>query len=238
MNLIEQNNSFFEILDYDKRFNSTHISMYYTLMNYWNKSKFKTVFYIFRNDVMYKSRIGSNNTYYKCLKDLQKWGYLTYSPAKNGRSFSYIQMTPITSNTLNSIKESSNSESSTDSILIQALHLSNANSIQAPILPCIKNDISTESHTKQETIHNKNNYISKERFLTPKLNDVISFFISQNKSEKEASKFYYHYEAKKWEGVKNWTALAQKWLLQEFNQKNETNANACFNNSKDYGKPF
>jgi hypothetical protein len=238
MNLIEQNNSFFEIIDYDKRLNSTHISMYYTLMNYWNKSKFKQIFYIFRNDVMFKSRIGSTNTYYKCLRDLESWGYLKYFPAKNGRSFSYIQMTPLNSKFLNTLKEKDDVLNPTDSYLIQALQQLNAKSKQEPILSNIKNDTCTESHTKQYTILTKNIYKSKEEKNSPILNEVILFFISQNKSEQEALKFYYHYEAKQWKGIKNWNALAQKWLLQEFNLKNEPNSKVYINNTKDYGKPF
>jgi hypothetical protein len=65
----------------DDRLSALHISLYYSLFHTWNLSKFRNPISICREEVMQASKIGSANTYTKCLKDLDNWQYLKYIPS-------------------------------------------------------------------------------------------------------------------------------------------------------------
>tara|TARA_R110000868_G_scaffold14021_1_gene65426 strand:+ start:18956 stop:19705 length:750 start_codon:yes stop_codon:yes gene_type:complete len=62
---------------------ATHISLYNALFLLWNNCGFATEMSINRNDVMMLSKIGSNNTYLKCLKELDKCEMIKYKPSHN-----------------------------------------------------------------------------------------------------------------------------------------------------------
>jgi hypothetical protein len=63
--------------------NSTHISLYNALFLIWNECGFDTELSVNRNDVMKLSKIGSANTYTKCLKELDSKGFIKYNPSYN-----------------------------------------------------------------------------------------------------------------------------------------------------------
>ena len=63
--------------------NSTHISLYNALFLIWNECGFDTELSINRNDVMKLSKIGSANTYTKCLKELHDNDMINYKPSFN-----------------------------------------------------------------------------------------------------------------------------------------------------------
>jgi hypothetical protein len=63
--------------------NSTHISLYNALFLIWNECGFDTELSINRNDVMKLSKIGSANTYTKCLKELHDCNMICYKPSFN-----------------------------------------------------------------------------------------------------------------------------------------------------------
>lgn len=63
--------------------NSTHISLYNALFFIWNECGFDTDLSVNRNDVMKLSKIGSANTYTKCLKELDKHNIIVYKPSYN-----------------------------------------------------------------------------------------------------------------------------------------------------------
>lgn len=76
----------------DKKLSSSHISLYNALFLIWNQCGFDTDLSINRNDVMKLSKIGSANTYTKCLKDLDKEGLIKYNPSYNPLVGSKINM--------------------------------------------------------------------------------------------------------------------------------------------------
>jgi hypothetical protein len=45
-----------------------------------------------RSELMKLSKIGSNNTYSKCMKDLHKWGYIEYLPSHDPFKGSKVNM--------------------------------------------------------------------------------------------------------------------------------------------------
>ena len=76
----------------DARLSPWHISLYYSLFQYWNMAKFHNPVSISRSELMLASKIGSANTYTKCLRELDAWGYLKYNPSYNPHLGSQVYM--------------------------------------------------------------------------------------------------------------------------------------------------
>lgn len=83
MNYLRHLNGFFERQAGDKRLSSYHISLYLALFRQWNASRFRDRFVISRSEMMELARIGSANTYARCMKELTDWGYIHYKPSSN-----------------------------------------------------------------------------------------------------------------------------------------------------------
>jgi hypothetical protein len=83
MNYIRHLNGFFARLAEDKRMSSYHISLYFALFQQWNEQRFAEQFIISRGEMMELSRLGSLNTYARCMKELVEWGYIRYNPSSN-----------------------------------------------------------------------------------------------------------------------------------------------------------
>lgn len=92
VNYILHLNKAFQKLYQDNRLSPFHISLYYSLFQYWNISKFKSPLSISRDDQMQASKIGSVNTYLKCLKELDAWGYIKYIPSYNPMKGSLVHL--------------------------------------------------------------------------------------------------------------------------------------------------
>lgn len=93
MNYIRHLNGFFERLAEDERLSSYHISLYIALFQLWNANRFSDQFTISRMEVMKLARIGSANTYARCIKELADWGFITYTPSSNLHSGSKVACT-------------------------------------------------------------------------------------------------------------------------------------------------
>lgn len=83
VNYILHLNAVFEEFRKDTRLNATHITLYVGLFQLWNLYKFKERFFVDRNELMKLSKIGSKNTYHKCIKELNHWKYIRYLPSHN-----------------------------------------------------------------------------------------------------------------------------------------------------------
>jgi len=90
MNYIRHLNGFFARLAEDKRMSSYHISLYFALFQQWNADRFGDQFVITRAETMEISRLGSVNTYARCMKELSEWGYIRYIPSSNLHSGSRV----------------------------------------------------------------------------------------------------------------------------------------------------
>lgn len=78
--ILHLNNAFGKMIA-DERLNPFHISLYFSLFQFWNLAKFRNPISINREEMMRASKIGSANTYTKCIKDLHNWGYINYIPS-------------------------------------------------------------------------------------------------------------------------------------------------------------
>ncbi|MEQ6120827.1 hypothetical protein [Reichenbachiella sp. MALMAid0571] len=76
----------------DQRMKTTHVALYVALFQYWNLNRFQNPFIIIRSELMSLSKIGSKNTYSKCIRDLSEWGYIKYTPSYNAMQGSKVEM--------------------------------------------------------------------------------------------------------------------------------------------------
>lgn len=92
VNYIKHLESWSDIICLDDRLTPHHISLYYALFHQWNLAKFRNPISICRSELMYASKIGSANTYTKCLKQLDHWDYLEYKPSYNPARGSLVSL--------------------------------------------------------------------------------------------------------------------------------------------------
>jgi hypothetical protein len=81
VNYIRHLNAFFTQLKKDDRLTTSHVSLYLALFQYWNFNRFQNPFPVYRSNMMELSKIGSKNTYHKCIKELNGFGYIRYHPS-------------------------------------------------------------------------------------------------------------------------------------------------------------
>ena len=83
MNYIRHLAGFFDRVAKDDRLGPLHVSMYVSLFQFWNASRFKNPISISRSELMRVSKISAKATYHKCIKELNNYGYLRYEPSFN-----------------------------------------------------------------------------------------------------------------------------------------------------------
>jgi hypothetical protein len=81
MNHIRHLIVFFGKIKTDERLHGMHVSLCMALFQYWNFNCFQNPFPVYRDNIIQLSRIGSKNTYHKCIKELHLAGYIVYHPA-------------------------------------------------------------------------------------------------------------------------------------------------------------
>lgn len=81
MNYIRHLNAFYNLVKKDDRLAASHISLYMALFQYWNFNRFQNPFPVYRDNMMQLSKIGSKNTYHKCIKELHELKYIYYHPS-------------------------------------------------------------------------------------------------------------------------------------------------------------
>ncbi|MDC6361622.1 MULTISPECIES: hypothetical protein [Flavobacteriaceae] len=92
VNYIKHLNGVFGQFSKDSRLNPTHISLYVALFQFWNNNFFKSEFFINRGEIMQYAKIGSKSTYHRCIKELDHWSYIVYTPSHNPFKGSRIKM--------------------------------------------------------------------------------------------------------------------------------------------------
>lgn len=92
MNYIKHLTGFFNKIGDENKLNPTHISLYLALFQCWNVNRFKNPTGISREGIMKASKINSNATYHKCMKELQTLGFIEYLPTYNPHSSSNVNM--------------------------------------------------------------------------------------------------------------------------------------------------
>lgn len=76
-------NAWFAKVYEDHRLHSSHIALYLALFQYWNLNRFKNPITTYREELIRLSKIGSANTYTRCIKELDQWDYIRYESSFN-----------------------------------------------------------------------------------------------------------------------------------------------------------
>lgn len=221
MNYIRHLNSIFQQFNKDSRLNPSHISLYMALFQYWNINRFPQVFHVHRDEIMHMSKIGSNATYHRCLRELNSSKYILYLPSYNPYKGSKIKMLIFGTSDEQVVNKHQTSDE-------QAL-VSNTNINKQKINI---NKLSLESLPKNEF-------------------EVIEYFLKKKWPDTEAMKFFNHYDGVGWKvggktQITNWRAIADNWLLKAKEIKKEKVSkiislkpdHLMTVNQKNYGKPL
>lgn len=75
--------NFYAAIKDDHRIGTTHISLYMALFHFYSLNQFQNPIAITRASVMEAAKISGLATYHKCIKDLQEFGYIIYTPSYN-----------------------------------------------------------------------------------------------------------------------------------------------------------
>jgi hypothetical protein len=230
MNYIRHLTAFFERVAIDQRLNPTHISLYMALFQIWNINRFINPISISRSEMMRLSKIYSNATYHKCIRELHEYSYLQYLPSYNPfkGSLIYLFIFETSAEQVMNRKHTKKQKSSKEALVpyINNTNIINNKTDTNESIPTI-----TNSKNKQDKKTAGRAQNSKE-MLIPLPEEVHEYFVSQNSTKIEAEKFFNYYSSNGWKiggkaKMKNWQAAARNWLL---------NANR-FNGNKPSNQP-
>ncbi len=193
MNYIAHLTAVMERIAQDDRLNPSHVSLYLALFQFWNMNRFNNPISIHRQDTMRLSKIGSKNTYHKCITELSQWGFFLYCPSHN----------PMKGSTVKMYKFGTSSDTTTGTSSVQV-------PVQA-LVPSINNTNNNKLSKQNKQGERKTN------FTPPSLEEVLEFFKIQKFVLEEAEPFFLYYQANGWfvgrAKMKNWQAAAKNWIL-------------------------
>lgn len=72
---------FFIAIEKDFRISTTHIAIYAALLQYRVGKGFINPIQVFKHEVIPIAKISSAHTYYKCIRELSEYGYISYEPS-------------------------------------------------------------------------------------------------------------------------------------------------------------
>lgn len=78
---VKELTQFFSEVEHAEWVTPFHISIYLSLFEIWNLNHYKNPVSISRRKIMKMSKIASNATYHKCMRELVRGGYIRYSPS-------------------------------------------------------------------------------------------------------------------------------------------------------------
>jgi hypothetical protein len=239
MNYILHLNKTFEKFCEDERLTPFHVSLYFSLFQYWNMARFRNPISVSRDELMRSSKIGSVNTYIRCMKELDKWAYIQYIPSYNPQKGSQVYLYNF-NNSNNNASDISNNKSSDkapkkttgkagEKPMIPSINNTNisnkTNSVNGnkPNLKkiVIKKSISDDNSKKQkEKLRQKKNKksVGSGVAVKPTSKSVATYFAKKKLPAIEGQKFFNHYESNGWlvggkTPMKNWQAAANNWML-------------------------
>ena len=231
----------------DSRITPFHFSLYMALFHQWNSAMFPEQLSIARSEIMRFSKLGSVNTYTKCLKELHAFGYIEYVPSKNPYVGSSVNMYRFDNSSSNSCDTSmclktDNSCDNTSETVVRPYINSINNNKQLNIKNDCRIDLQVDQQSKSEN--------KRIVFIKPSVDEVKIFFKEKNKTDLEAEKFFNHFESNGWlvggkSKMKNWQAAARNWISrsEEYTKRslslsNGKPGNLNVNQNKDYSVPL
>jgi hypothetical protein len=243
MNYIKHLTAVFEIFDADKRLTPFHISLYMSLFRSWNLNFFHNPVSISRDEMMKMSKIGSVNTYIRCLKELHSWNYIRYEPSYNRHKGSRVYLYTFDNSTDNACEMPVSPSINNINIVNKTNLIEQAQNFELKI-----SDMSTKEEEKEKLREKKkNDESSSSGSFPPSMEHVKIYFDEKGISSNEAEKFFNYFESNGWlvggrAKMKDWKAAARNWILNipKFAPKPKPSGNnqTNLNQSKNYGEPL
>ena len=263
VNYIKHLSGVFEKFSVDNRLSAYHISLYVALFQLWNINRFSSPLLIIRSEVMQISRISSKSTYHRCIRELERFGYIEYLPSRNAMVGSKVNILPFEKLKSNRKASPLNRHQNGQPSPKYGHHDGQPSPIfghpNEPINKHINNtkhiNICIEQNEfckpqKKEKVKKEilPSAVSKNvKFIAPTIELVQEYFKEKNKPDIEAQKFFNYFESNGWKiggrsPMKNWKAAANNWMLNsnKFNpiQNQPKPDNLHTNQDKDYSIPL
>ena len=212
MNYIKHLSATFELFDSDTRLTPFHISLYMSLFRCWNLNFFHNPISISRDEMMKMSKIGSVNTYVKCLKELHNWNFIRYEPSYNKHKGSLVYLYTFD----NRCDNGSDIDVSPSINNINKLNQTNLIG-QSQNFESKNSDMNTKEE-KEKLREKKKNDEPAINAMPPPLEHVKIYFDEKNFPPVEAEKFFNYFESNGWlvggrAKMKDWKAAARNWML-------------------------
>jgi hypothetical protein len=212
MNYIKHLTGFFIQIAHEETLNPTHISLYLALFQRWNMNRFKNPITISRDEMMKASKIASKATYHKCIKELQRLGFIDYLPSYNPYAGTTVVIHDLSNGT------STKNRQPTSQV---AKQVDEPSIYSKPILKTKRKHYKETPPEKEESKEEENLFpVAEERIQKthPALEIVKEYFSSQEASEFEAERFFNYYTSNGWliggkTKMKDWQAAARNWIL-------------------------
>ena len=228
MNYIKHLTGFFNKIADENKLNPTHISLYLALFQCWNVNRFKNPTGISREEIMKASKINSNATYHKCMKELQTLGFIEYLPTFNPHSSSNVNMInfseeaktkpkleqltysnnePVQKTTLsknNTAIEQVNEQAyiyNNKQTYLNNINIdigTNSNFLENEKLIFEENNLKSVEEKKEEKSSAKKEERKVMNSILPSLELTIEYFLFQSSTEIEANKFFNYYSSTGW----------------------------------------
>ena len=240
VNYIKHLEAVFNKINEDERLTTSHLSLYYSLFHMWNLSKFNNPISICRSEQMKLSKIGSANTYTRCLKQLDEWGYIQYLPSYNPLKGSLVNLYNFDNSTDKGCDNSSGNSCDKGS---------DNGSVRV-----VRPSINSLNNINKETIkHTNKEKVKKNFFHPPQLSEVKDFFLEIKSTQDQAEQFHNHFQSNGWlvggkAKMKDWKAAAKNWVKRAQNFRSSSMAEKSKNMSaqdrlhtnqnKDYNIPL
>jgi hypothetical protein len=179
MNYINHLNKVFQLTYADERLTPYHISLYYTLVQFWNRAHFRNPISISRYELMQVSKIGSVNTYIRCIKELEQFGFIQYKPSYNAQIGSSVYL--FTFDNANEIVNESNTIIKSDNAIDKQLNK------QADTI--ITSDNANKQLNKYEALNNKvdNTIIKSDNAIDKLMNKKSDTIIESDNANKQVN---------------------------------------------------
>jgi hypothetical protein len=218
INFIKHFNVTMSDLQHRKALHATHISLYIALFYLWNQHHFEDEFPVLREPTMKLCKIGSRNTYLRCLKELHNCGLITYTPGFDIINPAIIRITPWGDDGELKI------EPGVDRVIFKPEHSTYGTPKERGTQPENEHRAgSKKSPTNKQYINN----VKQERVngLTPEKKEikipsqeaVEVYFNANGLPQTEARKFFFYYQARGWivkgNPIQDWESAARKWML-------------------------
>ena len=228
MNYIKHLTGFFNKIADENKLNPTHISLYLAPFQCWNVNRFKNPTGISREEIMKASKINSNATYHKCMKELQTLGFIEYLPTFNPHSSSNVNMINFSEEAKTKPKLEQLTYSNNEPVQKTTLSKNNKAIEQVNEQAYIYNNKQTYLNNINIDIGTNSNFLENEKLIfeennlksveekkeekssakkeeqkvlnpnVPTLEETIEYFIFKSSTETEANKFFNYYSSTGW----------------------------------------